>query len=173
MDFESQLDQLQLLMSYQEACQRFDVEAAVAFFSDNGTLEYAGEQHTGRAALLDAHRWDRAARNQVAFLEPRVSGDQVALTFVGQHELHRILGVEAIRSPAEMVIRDGRIHLFRILIPEPGSLQALREKAGPFFTWVRQHHWESWQRTAVLDEAGGQALYELAHAWRRHNDDAA
>jgi hypothetical protein len=173
MDSESQLDQLQLLMSYQEAGQRFDVEAAVAFFSDNGTLEYAGGQHTGRAALLDAHRWDRAAWNQVAFLEPRVSGDQVALTFVNQHALHRILGMEAIRSPAEMVIRDGRIHLFRILMPEPGSLQSFKEKAGPFFTWVRQHHSESWQQTAVLDEAGGQALYELAHAWRRHNDVAA
>jgi hypothetical protein len=173
MDSESQLDQLRLLMSYQEACQRFDVEAAVAFFSDNGTLELGGEQHTGRAALLDAQRWDRAARNQVAFLEPKVSEDRVTLTFVNQHELHRILGVEAIRSPAEMVIRDGRIHLFRILIPEPGSLQALQEKAGPFFTWVRQHRWESWQETAALDKAGGQALYELAHAWRRHNDAAA
>src|SRR6266852_3092418 len=100
MDSESRLDPQRLLMSYQEACQRFDVEAATAFFSDNGTLEFAGEQHAGRAALLDAHRWDRAARNQVAFLDLRVSGDQVSLTFVNQHELHRILGVEAMRSPA-------------------------------------------------------------------------
>jgi hypothetical protein len=172
MDTESPLDPLRLLMAYEEACQRFEVEAATAFFAENGTLEYGGEQHTGRAALLGAHRWDRAARNQVAFLEPRVSGDQVAVTMVNQHELHRVLGVEAIRSPAELVIRAGRIHLFRIGMPEPGSLQAWREKAGPFFAWVRAHHEEAWQRTAVLDEAGGQALYELAHAWRRRKEDA-
>lgn len=172
MDSERQLDPQALLMSYQEACQRFDVEAAVAFFADNGTLEYAGGRHTGQAALLDAHRWDRAARNHVAFLEPRFSGDRVSVTFVNQHELHRILGVEAIRSQAKVIMRDGRIHLLRILTHEPGSVKAFQEKAGPFFTWVRQHDPESWQRTAVLDEAGGQALYELAHAWRRHNDVA-
>ena len=161
------------MIAYQEACQRFDVEAAAACFSDTGALEYAGGQLTGRAALLEAHRWDRAARNQVAFVAPRVNGDQVSLTFVNQHELHRVLGVEAIRSPAEMVIRDGRIHLLRILKPEPSSLQAMRDQAGPFFAWVREHHAEAWQRTAVLDEAGGQALYDLAHAWRRHHEAAA
>jgi hypothetical protein len=160
-------------MAYQAACQRFDVEAATAFFAEDGTLEYGGEQHTGRAALLGAHRWDRAARNQVAFVEPRVSGDQVSVTMVNQHELHRVLGVAAIRSPAEMVIREGRIHLFRIGMPEPGSLEVWREKAGAFFAWVREQHAEDWQQTAVLDEAGGKALYELAHAWRGHNDDGA
>jgi len=173
MDAENLLDPLRLLMAYQEACQRFDVEAATAFFADDGSLEYGGEQCAGRAALLDAHRWDRAARNQVAFLEPRVSGDQAAMTMLNQHELHRVLGVAAIRTPAEMVIRGGRIHLFRIGRPEPSSLQAWREKAGPFFAWVREQHRETWERTAVLDEAGGQALYELAHAWRGHTGTAA
>src|SRR5205085_4337616 len=132
------LGPLRLLTAYEAACQRFEVEAAAAFFAEDGKLEFAGGQVIGRAALLEAHRWDRAARNQVAFLEPRVTGEQVAVTFVNQHELHRILGVEAIRSPAEMVIRDGRIHLFRIQMPEPASLQAMREKAGPFFAWVRE-----------------------------------
>jgi len=173
METEGQLDPLQLLTAYQAACQRFDVEAATAFFSDDGVLEYAGGRQTGRSALVEAHRWDRAARNQVGFVEPRVSGDQVSVTMVNQHELHRVLGMEAIRSPAELVIRDGRIHLLRIGMPEPASLQSMRAKAGPFFDWVRAHHAEAWQRTAGLDQAGGQALYDLAHAWRGHNEASA
>jgi hypothetical protein len=168
MDTDDALDPVQVLTAYEAACQRFDVEAATAFFAEEGALEFAGGQVTGRAALLEAHRWDGAARNRVAFVEPRVSGDEVAVTMVNQHELHRILGVEAIRRAAEMVIRDGRIYRLRIGVPEPGSMQAMREKAGPFFAWVREQHAEAWERTAVLDEAGGQALYDLAHEWQRH-----
>ena len=157
-------------MAYQAACRRCDVAAAVACFADSGVLEFAGGQLTGRAALLDAHRWDCAARNEVALLDPAVNGEQVAVTFVNQHELHRVLGIAPMRSPAEIVVRDGRLQLFRILAPEPDNLQALLEKAGPFFAWVSAHHPQAWQRTAVLDEAGGQALFDLAHAWRQHTE---
>jgi hypothetical protein len=164
---ERQLDPIALLMAYQDACQRFDVEAAVAFFTEEGTLEIAGVPHTGRSVLLDAHYWDRAARNVVTLLDPVVAGDQLTFTFQNQHELHRILGVAPIRSLAEIVLRAGRIQVFRILAPEPESLKLFREKAGPFFDWVRQYHREAWQQTAVLNEAGGRALSELAEAWRK------
>src|SRR5262245_56608302 len=157
-------DWTKLLAVYEAACQRFDVEAAVACFAEDGRLEYGGESLTGQAALLGAHLWDRAAQNRIALLDPVVTGNQVAVTFQNQHELHRMLNVAPMRRPAEFVFRGDRIQLLRVLPLEPESLERLREKAGPFFEWVRQHHAEAWQRTAVLDEPGGQAPYDLAHA---------
>lgn len=159
-------DPTNLLSAYQNACRSFDVDAAVSFFSADGQIEFAGEVHAGVAALRDAHLWDRGAQNYVAFIDLTLVEDIVYCTFVNQHELHRVLGVDEIRSPAQITIHAGQITSLRILEPEAESRQMLREKAASFLAWVRVHQPEAWQRTAVLDEVGGRTLYALAHAWK-------
>jgi len=166
MSTQSWQDPANLLSAYESACRRFDIDAAVSFFSADGQLEYGGEVYAGPTALRNAHLWDRGAQNYIALIDLTPVEDIVYCTFVNQHELHRVLGMEGARSPAEITIHEGQITNFRILKPEAESMQMLREKAASFFAWVQVYQPEAWQRTAVLDEVGGRMLYVLAQAWK-------
>jgi len=154
------------LQAYQEACNRQDIEAALALFNEDALLEVDGEQIRGQAALRAAHEWDQGANNQIALYDWAEVRDVVRCTFANCHELHRMLGIDAIHRRAEVRFEHGRIQTFVLSPPDEHDLQRFRHLAGPFFTWAREHHPKELAKVRTLNAAGGAALFTLAHAWR-------
>src|SRR5215203_5191133 len=98
-------DLLALVRRYQGVCNRYDVEAAVAMFADDGGIEYAGTLYTGRDVLRATHEYDMGAGNVVEFTDLAVDGDRVRCTFIATDQLCRIAGTSGPRSPAELLFK--------------------------------------------------------------------
>jgi hypothetical protein len=126
---------------------------------------FDGERIAGAAALRAAHEWDRGARNQVSFHDHSVDGNIVRCTFVNCHELHRILGIEAIHRPAELIFNHGRIQTLALQPPNAHDLQRFRQLSAPFWDWAAGQHPEELAKIRAPGAEGGSALFRLAHAW--------
>jgi len=153
------------LKAYEDACNRYDVDAAVAMFAEDGVLTFDGERIAGQAALRAAHEWDKRAHNQVGFSDYIVEGKIVRCTFVNCHELHRILGIDAIRRPAEVIFNHDRIQTCVLLAPNLHDLQRFRQLSAPFWDWAAAQHPEQLAKIRAPGAEGGSALFSLAHAW--------
>jgi hypothetical protein len=156
------------LKTYQDLCQAYDIAAAVKMFALDGIIEEAEEQVVGEDALRAAHEFDMGAQNQIVLRDFVVDGDHVSCTFVNCHELHRILGIDAIHRRVEITFTNGLIQKFSLLRPDDQDLERFRAVAGPFFTWARERHPEELAKMRSFNYEGGRALFKLAHAWRDH-----
>jgi hypothetical protein len=159
-------DAIAWLRVYEDACNRYDIDAAVAMFADDGVLIFEGERIAGQAALRAAHEWDKRAHNQVGFCDYTLDGNSVRCTFVNCHELHRILGIDAIHRPAEVTFNHDHIQTFVLLAADPHDLQRFRQLSALFWDWARAQHPEELAKIGAPGAEGGSALFNLAHAWR-------
>jgi hypothetical protein len=75
-------DPITLLRHYQDVCNRYDIEAAVALFADDGYIEIQGTVYCGQAVLRAAHECDMGSQTQVTFGDYVVEGDRVICTFL-------------------------------------------------------------------------------------------
>lgn len=168
MNSDAAPDLIATLKIYQDLCQAYDIAAAVKLFALDGIIEEAGEQVVGKAGLRAAHEFDMGAQNQIALRDFVAEGDRVCCTFVNCHELHRILGIDAIQRRVEITFSNGLIQKFTLLRPDDQELERFRAAAGPFFTWARERHPEELAKMRGFNYEGGRALFKLAHAWRDH-----
>ena len=153
------------LQAYEEASNRHDIDACVAMFSADGSIEL-GESYTGADAIRAAHEYDLGSRTLVAFRDFVVDGDTVACTFWNEHELGRAIGTGGVTGKATFTFRDGLIEKFQIAPPDEAERTRFMELARPAFTWLREHHPEAVARWQGFDRAAGEAVFALAELWR-------
>lgn len=157
-----------LLLRYQEASNRHDIDACVSMFADDGIIVMGGEIYQGVHALRDAHEYDEGSRTLVEFKDFEVEGELVRCTFWNEHELGRALKDGGVTGGAEFTFRDGKICKFNILPLEEAERKRFMDIAAPAFQWLREHHPEDVAKWIGFDRAAGNAVFRLAELWRGH-----
>jgi hypothetical protein len=158
-------DAVAILRAYQETCNRFDVEASVALFAEDGVIDDRGVAVRGQEAIRATHEYDRAVNARITLDDFRVTADTIRGRFVYTKELDRILRLDGLHQVARFIVRDGRIHAFTILGPDEAELQRHLRRKAPFFDWAKRHHPETYARSRSFDRDGGEALRQLGEAW--------
>jgi hypothetical protein len=163
-------DPLALLQKYQEVCNRYDVEAAVALFADDGSIEVHGTVYCGQAALRAAHECDMGSQTQVSFSDYVVEGERVSCTFITCDVLDRAVGLDGRHMQAEFTIRNGRI--VRFLSLPADEQERLRHAAAKhaFHMWARSHYPDEVAKGANFDYEAGASLTRVVQAWLSRQD---
>jgi SnoaL-like domain len=163
-------DPITLLQYYQDVCNRYDIEAAVALFADDGFIEIDGTVYRGLAVLRAAHECDMGSQTQVAFDDYVVEGDRVSCRFITTDVLDQAVGLDGRHMRAEFTIRDGRI--IRFLSLPADEQERLRHAAAkhPFHMWAREHYPEEVAKGANFDYEAGASLSRVVQAWLNRND---
>jgi len=160
-----------LLKKYQELSNRHDIEACVDMFTEDGVIESGNESFTGVEAIRAAHEFDLASRTEVEFRDMEVDGDLVRCTFWNANELSRVTGDHGMTGKAEFTIKNKRIYKFNILPPGEEERKRVIEKIGPALKWLRENHLDVVARWKGFDKAAGEAVFELADLWRKHQQE--
>jgi hypothetical protein len=163
-------DPMTLLQHYQEVCNRYDVEAAVALFADDGSIEVHGTAYSGSAALRAAHECDMGSQTQISFDDYSIEGESVSCTFITCDVLDRAVGLDGRHMQAEFTIRNGRI--VRFLSLPADEQERLRHAAAKhiFHTWARTHYPDEVAKGANFDYEAGASLTRVVQAWLSGQD---
>ena len=165
-------DPITLLQHYQDVCNRYDIEAAVALFAEDGCIEVHGAAYCGPAALRAAHECDMGSQTQVSFDDYVVDGERVGCAFITCDVLDRAVGLDGRHMRAEFIIRNGRI--VRFLSLPADEQERLRHAAvkHAFHVWARTHYPDEVAKGANFDYEAGASLTRVVYAWlNRHNRD--
>jgi hypothetical protein len=160
-------DTVAILRAYQDACNRFDIEASVALFAADGVINERGITIRGREAIRAAHEYDRAVNAQISLEDFAVAGETVTCRFYYTKELDRLLDLDGLHQAARFLVHDGRIHAFAILGPDETELRRHLRRKGPFFDWAKRHHPGTYARSRSFDRYDGAALRYLGEVWVR------
>jgi hypothetical protein len=162
----SDKDLIAHLQRYQEACNRYDINAALEMFADDGCIEVRGVQYCGRATLREAHEYDLGSRTQVRFDDFAVEGSLVRCRFTTCDEVDRVVGIDGLHMRAEFTFEGGRIRKFLSLPPDRAEMQRHREAKQAFRQWAREHYPEEVAKGFTFNYECGASLTKVAHAWR-------
>jgi len=160
-----------LLKKYQELSNRHDIDGCVKMFTVDGSITMGGETYAGLDALRDAHEYDLGSQTKVEFRNLEMDGDIVRCVFWNEHELSRAVGNGGMTGRAEFTIKDGLISHFNILPPGDEERKRVMEKTGPAIKWLRDNHLAAVARWKGFDKAAGDAVFELADLWRKHQQE--
>jgi hypothetical protein len=169
-DTSSIHDPITLLQHYQDVCNRYDIQAAVALFADDGSIEIAGTVYSGQAALCAAHECDMGSQTQVTFGDYVVEGDRVSCSFSTYDVLDRAVGLDGRHMRADFTIRNGRIVRFVSLPADEPERQRHHAAKHAFHTWARTHYPEEVAKGANLDYEAGASLTRVVQAWLTRPD---
>jgi hypothetical protein len=171
-DTSSAHDPMTLLKLYEDACNRYDIAAAVALFADDGCIEIKGTEYRGQDMLRAAHECDMGSQTQVTFRDGVLHGDTVMCTFITYDVLDRAVGLDGWHMRAEFTIRTGRIIRFVSLPADEQERQRHYAAKHTFHVWARAHYPEEVAKGANLDYEAGASLTRVVHAWlNRHDRD--
>lgn len=161
-----------LLQHYQDVCNRYEIEAAVALFADDGYLEVHGTVYRGQSALKAAHECDMGSQTQVSFGNYAAQDDTVSCTFTTCDVLDRAVGLDGRHMRAEFTIRNGRIVRFLSLPPDEQERQRHFAAKHAFHTWAQTHYPDEVAKGANFDYEAGASLSRVVQAWlKRHDRD--
>lgn len=162
-------DPITVLQHYQNVCNSYDIEAAVALFADDGSIEIYGTVYSGQVALCAAHECDMGSQTQVTFGHYIVEGDRVSCSFITTDVLDRAAGLDGRHMQAEFTIRNGRIVRFLSLPADEQERQRHAAAKHAFHTWARAHYPDEVAKGANLDYEAGASLTRVVQAWlNRH-----
>jgi len=165
-------DPVTLLQHYQDVCNRYDIDAAVALFADDGSIEIHGTAYRGQTVLRAAHECDMGSQTQVTFSDYTIEGDRVSCTFITCDVLDRAVGLDGRHMHAEFTIRDGRILRFLSLPADTQEHQRHSAAKHAFHTWAQAHYPDEVAKGANFDYEAGASLSRVVQAWlNRHNRD--
>jgi hypothetical protein len=166
-------DPITLLQHYQDVCNRYDIDAAVALFADDGYIEVYGSVYCGRAALRAAHECDMGSQTQVSFDDYVVQRERVSCTFITRDVLDRAVGLDGRHMQAEFTIRNGRIVRFLSLPADEQERQRHAAAKHAFHVWARTHYPDEVAKGANFDYEAGASLTRVVQAWlsRQDRDD--
>jgi hypothetical protein len=163
-------DPIRLLQHYQDLCNRYAIEAAVALFAEDGCIEINGKVYRGHAVLRAAHECDMGSQTQVSFSDYIVDGEKVSCKFITYDVLDRAVGLDGRHMRAEFTIRDGRIVRFLSL---PADEQEGKRHAAAkygFHTWARARYPNEVAKGANLDYEAGASLSRVVQAWLNRDE---
>ena len=158
-------DLVDKLRAYEEAGNRYDVEACVGMFAEDGVIEDRGIRVAGLEAIRAAHEYDRAVNARVTFDAFEVAGESVSCRFVYTKDLDRILGLDGFHQTAHFTFRDGLIREFAIVGADEAEIERHRRLKVPFFAWAKCHQPELHAASRSFDYEGGTALRRLGEVW--------
>jgi hypothetical protein len=165
-------DPITLLQHYAAVCNRYDIDAAIALFSEDGYIEINGIVYRGQAALRSAHECDMGSQTQVTFGGYAVQGDRVTCTFTTCDVLDRAVGLDGRHMQAEFTIRGGRIARFLSLPANEQERQRHAAAKQAFHTWAQTHYPDEVAKGANFDYEAGASLSRVVQAWlNRHERD--
>ena len=165
-------DPIAVLQHYQDVCNRYDIDAAVGLFAEDGSIEIHGTAYRGQAVLRAAHECDMGSQTQVRFGDYTVQGDRVTCTFITCDVLDRAVGLDGRHMRAEFTIRDGRIIRFLSLAADEQERQRHAAAKHAFHTWARAHYPDEVAKGANVDYEAGASLSRVVQAWlNRHDRD--
>ena len=124
----SESDLIAQLCAYQNVCNRYDLDAAVNMFTDDGCIEVRGVRYCGRATLYAAHEYDLASRMQVTFNQWTVERNLVRCHFMACDEVDRVVGIDGRHMRAEFTFQT-----FLSLPPEEAEMRRHRQAKQAFF----------------------------------------
>jgi hypothetical protein len=163
-------DPITLLKYYEDVCNRYDIDAAVGLFADDGSIEINGTAYRGQAALRAAHECDRGSQTQVTFGDYTVDGDRVTCTFMTYDVLDRAVGLDGRHMCAEFTIRDGRIVRFLSLPADEQERQRHYAAKHAFHSWARTHYPDEVAKGVNIDYEAGASLTRVVQAWLTRPD---
>ena len=165
-------DPITLLQYYQDVCNVYDIQAAVALFADDGFIEIDGTMYCGQVALCAAHECDMGSQTQVRFGDYVVEGDRVSCSFITCDVLDRAVGLDGRHMHAEFTIRNGRIVRFLSLPADEQERQRHYAAKHAFHTWAQTHYPDEVAKGVNFDYEAGASLTRVVQAWlNRHDRD--
>ena len=159
-------DLIARLKRYQDVCNRYDIDAALEMFADDGCIEVRGVRYCGKAVLREAHEYDLGSKTQVAFDDFAVEGNVVRCRFITCDEVDRVVGIDGRHMCAEFTFHEGRIQTFLSLPADEAEVQRHREAKRVFMQWAREHYPEEVAKGFAFNYESGASLARVAHAWR-------
>lgn len=163
---DTENDLLALLQCYENACNRYYIDTAVAMFAEDGYIEINGTQHRGQAILRAAHEFDMGSQTQVRFSDSVVENDTIHCTFITCDSLDRAVGLDGRHMKAEFTIKEGYIVRFLTIPADAQERQRHRAAKHTFFTWAKTHYPHEVAKGANFDYEAGASLTRVVDAWR-------
>jgi hypothetical protein len=165
-------DPITLLQHYQDLCNRYNIDAAVALFADDGSIEIQGTVYRGQVALRAAHECDMGSQTLVTFGDYAVEDERVNCTFITCDVLDRAVRLDGRHMHAEFTIQNGRIVRFLSLPADEQERQRHAAAKHAFHTWARTHYPDEVAKGANFDYEAGASLTRVVQSWlNRHNRD--
>jgi|GEM_PF-7060386 len=146
------------ILAYQEACNRFDMQKAVTYFTDDGVIDVHGQIFAGRKQLVDLHDYDTGCGALVYLSEFQVEENRVRCLFVYESQADRLLGISGLARWSTLTFRGDLAERWDIEAPTPEEVQRRRPVMGPVFAWARD------ARPDLMARLEGEASYETGHA---------
>jgi hypothetical protein len=164
-DTTGEYDLLAILQQYEDACNRYDIDAALGMFAEDGSLEINGVAYRGHALLRAAHEFDLGSQTQVRFCDGVVHGNTVTCTFITVDVLDRAVGLDGRHMKAEFTFRHGRIVRFLSIPADAQERQRHHAAKHVFFAWAKEHYPEEVAKGANFDYEAGASLTRVVCAW--------
>lgn len=156
------------LRAYQELCNRFDMEAAMDYFTEEAAIAIDGTVSKGTAEVFRIHEGDRGARLIVDFSDFELDGDTLACFFHAESEIDRALGLRGIARWNRITFVGSKIHYWDIDRPSEAEIARRRDVVRPFWEWAEANHPDLVRTVRSLyTYESGQAATMLADLWRR------
>jgi hypothetical protein len=170
---DTQADLITLLKAYAQASNQYDVDAAVAMFTEDGCIVVGDNQVCGQALLRAAHEYDLASRTQVTLSDFVREGNVVTCAILYCDELDRVVGLDGQHSRAEFTFSGQRIRQFLALPSGEQERQRHRQAKGAFYQWAQEHYPEEVAKGFNFDYESGASLFKVVQAWRKSNSQGS
>ncbi len=158
------------LREYQELANRWEMEAAMAYLTDNPTIAIDGQVSTGYEPVFQIHEGDRGSRLIVDFTDFELDGDTLGCYFHAESEIDRVLGIRGIARWNRITFAGNKIHYWDIDKPSEEEIARRRPVVRPFFEWAEEKHPVLLQRLrSGPNFHSGSAAVELADLWREEH----
>ncbi len=154
------------LLAYQALCNRFEMEKAVTFFTEDAVVDIHGQICSGLQGMIDLHEYDRGCGALVYLSDFQIDGNKVRCSFVYEAEADRLLGISGLVRWSTLTFRGDRVERWDIEAPAPEEAERRSPTMRPLFAWGAEAHPELMARLqSGIHYDAGHALTELVRAW--------
>jgi hypothetical protein len=167
MDAIAQHGHIARLRRYEEVCNRYDIDAAVAMFTEDGVIDDLGRQYRGSDALRDAHEYDLATSAQIRLSDFRLVENTVHCQFLYCNVFDRALSLDGFHQWSEFTFRGDLIERFAITGADEAEIQRHRARKRPVLEWAQVHHPDELEASRAFTREAGDALVRIVHLWQR------
>lgn len=157
-------NQIELVTAYQNAHNRHDIEAALAYYADNIRFEITGTWvKEGLEEIRGLEEWDAAVDGELLLYDMTLENDTITCKGAERNEWFRLAGIDEV-SHVSVTIRVLNNRIVEIIAkPTLQSEMEIADAFGKIMSWARRERSE--MLSALMP--GGQLEYttEAAESW--------
>ncbi|SRR5579884_2209777 len=150
------------LQAYQEAVNQADIEALMALFHEDASVDDEGVSFQVRPF----HEYGIGTQEQIILSDFTLEGDRIMCLCHATNALSRALAYSGKPLKMHFMFRGERIARLEIPRSDVEEAKRLHQISDPFFTWVRENHPQQWVIMSTVTSDGGKTLAALAQAWQ-------